>query len=113
MITTDHIVTAATASEDDSRYTVEAKFYQKLPNRKIKCTLCPHECTVRDKGRGHCGVRRPGREEATLPLSAGDDYLFAGHSRLQRPLQVLPELGDLSVAPRAASRSVHPSASRC
>jgi pyruvate formate lyase activating enzyme len=56
MITTDHIVTAA-AGEDETRYTVEAKFYQKLPNRKIMCTLCPRECTVRDNHRGHCGVR--------------------------------------------------------
>jgi pyruvate formate lyase activating enzyme len=57
MSTTDHIVAAATAGEDDSRYTVEAKFYHKLDRRKIKCILCPRECTVKDKKRGHCGVR--------------------------------------------------------
>ena len=44
-------------AQDDAQFTVEAKFYQKLPNRKIKCKLCPRECTVGDKERGYCGVR--------------------------------------------------------
>ncbi len=48
---------AASASGDDARYIVEAKFYQKLANSKIKCKLCPRECTVGDKERGYCGVR--------------------------------------------------------
>ncbi len=43
--------------EEDPRYIVEAKFYQKLPNHKIKCELCPRACTVVDTERGHCGVR--------------------------------------------------------
>ncbi|MFZ1138562.1 MAG: hypothetical protein WAN76_05260, partial [Candidatus Sulfotelmatobacter sp.] len=37
---------AGPQKQDDSRFTVEAKFYQKLPNKKIKCKLCPRECTV-------------------------------------------------------------------
>jgi AmmeMemoRadiSam system radical SAM enzyme len=48
---------AAAGSEDDARYITEARFYQKLANRKIKCKLCPRECTVGDKERGYCGVR--------------------------------------------------------
>jgi pyruvate formate lyase activating enzyme len=48
---------AASASGNDARYIVEAKFYQKLGNGKIKCKLCPRECTVGDKERGYCGVR--------------------------------------------------------
>ncbi len=48
---------AAPQTEDDARFTVEAKFYQKLPNHKIKCKLCPRECVVGDKERGYCGVR--------------------------------------------------------
>ena len=48
---------SATARGDDARYIVEAKFYQKLPNSKIKCKLCPRECVVGDKERGYCGVR--------------------------------------------------------
>jgi len=48
---------AASVSADDARYIVEAKFYQKLANSKIKCKLCPRECTVGDKERGYCKVR--------------------------------------------------------
>jgi pyruvate formate lyase activating enzyme len=43
--------------EDESRYVREAKFYEKLPNRKIKCKLCPRECVVDAHERGYCGVR--------------------------------------------------------
>lgn len=42
---------------DDAQYTVEAKFYEKLPYRKVKCKLCPRECLVDDRERGYCGVR--------------------------------------------------------
>ena len=48
---------AAAETEEDARFIVEAKFYQKLPNRKIKCNLCPRNCPVDDGERGHCGVR--------------------------------------------------------
>jgi pyruvate formate lyase activating enzyme len=44
-------------TEEDARFIVEAKFYQKLPNRKIKCNLCPRNCPVKDGELGHCGVR--------------------------------------------------------
>jgi pyruvate formate lyase activating enzyme len=36
---------------------VEAKYYQKLPDREIKCELCPRFCQLGDKERGFCGVR--------------------------------------------------------
>ena len=36
---------------------VEARYYDKLPHRKIKCTLCPRECLIDDLERGYCGVR--------------------------------------------------------
>jgi len=42
---------------DDARYIVEARFWEKLPHRKIKCTLCPRECVIDDRERGYCGVR--------------------------------------------------------
>ena len=48
---------AGAQKQDDAQFTVEAKFYQKLPNKKIKCKLCPRECTVGDRERGYCGVR--------------------------------------------------------
>jgi len=47
----------ASQKQDDSRFTVEARFYQKLAMKKVKCKLCPRECTVGDRERGYCGVR--------------------------------------------------------
>lgn len=35
----------------------EARWYEKLPDNKVKCRLCPHECQVADRERGTCGVR--------------------------------------------------------
>jgi pyruvate formate lyase activating enzyme len=48
-----------TASEagSDARFTVEARFYKKLENQKIRCELCPRQCTVAENQRGYCGVR--------------------------------------------------------
>lgn len=36
---------------------VEARYYEKLPHKKIKCVLCPRECVIDDLERGYCGVR--------------------------------------------------------
>lgn len=36
---------------------IEARYYEKLENRKIKCKLCPRECVIDDLERGYCGVR--------------------------------------------------------
>ncbi len=58
--------------EDDSRYAVEAKFYDKLPYRKIKCRLCPRECTIDDRERGYCGARE----------NRGGTYYTLVHSRV-------------------------------
>jgi pyruvate formate lyase activating enzyme len=63
---------AAAESGDDARFIVEAKFYQKLANRKIKCKLCPRECAVGDKERGYCGVRE----------NRGGTYYTLVHSRV-------------------------------
>ena len=60
------------SAEDDSRYAVEARFYEKLPNRKVKCKLCPRECAVGDKERGYCGVRE----------NRGGTYYTLVHSRV-------------------------------
>jgi pyruvate formate lyase activating enzyme len=48
---------AACAAEPDARFTIEARFYEKLPYKKIKCKLCPRECVIDDRERGYCGVR--------------------------------------------------------
>ncbi|MGA2673914.1 MAG: AmmeMemoRadiSam system radical SAM enzyme [Terracidiphilus sp.] len=58
--------------QDEAQFTVEAKFYHKLANRKIKCDLCPRGCTVGDKERGYCGVRE----------NRGGTYYSLVHSRV-------------------------------
>ncbi len=58
--------------QEDARFTVEAKFYQKLADRKIKCKLCPRECTVGERERGYCGVRE----------NRGGTYYSLVHSRV-------------------------------
>jgi len=35
----------------------EAMFYEKLPKDRVKCRLCPWECTLKPGERGICGVR--------------------------------------------------------
>ena len=56
----------------------------------------------------HRPARRPDREEAALPLPARQPRLLHRHARLQLPLRVLPELGDLADAARAATSSMAP-----
>jgi len=63
---------AGAQKQDDSQFIVEAKFYQKLDNKKIKCKLCPRECTVGDRERGYCGVRE----------NRGGIYYSLVHSRV-------------------------------
>ncbi|MFW6159651.1 MAG: AmmeMemoRadiSam system radical SAM enzyme [Acidobacteriota bacterium] len=36
---------------------VEARYYEKLPDREIECFLCPRQCRLGDRERGYCGVR--------------------------------------------------------
>lgn len=35
----------------------EALFYEKMPDGRVHCTLCPHECKIGAGKRGVCGVR--------------------------------------------------------
>jgi pyruvate formate lyase activating enzyme len=60
------------AREDDSRFIVEAKFYEKQPYKKIKCKLCPRECVIDDRERGYCGARE----------NRGGKYYTLVHSRV-------------------------------
>jgi pyruvate formate lyase activating enzyme len=60
------------AKEDDSRYIVEAQFYEKLPYKKTRCKLCPRECVIDDRERGYCGVRE----------NRGGTYYSLVHSRV-------------------------------
>jgi pyruvate formate lyase activating enzyme len=66
------VVPVGGPAQDDSRFTVEAKFYKKLPNKKIKCYLCPRECIVGEGQRGYCGVRE----------NRGGTYYLLVHSRV-------------------------------
>lgn len=50
---TPECVTAAPPAEP----LTEARYYEKLPQRKIKCVLCPRECVIDDQETGYCGVR--------------------------------------------------------
>ncbi|MFC2089118.1 AmmeMemoRadiSam system radical SAM enzyme, partial [Calditrichota bacterium] len=43
--------------EDIQKFITEARFYEKLPYKKIHCKLCPKECVIDDRERGYCGVR--------------------------------------------------------
>ncbi len=63
---------APARADTDARFTVEAKFYEKLPFRKIKCKLCPRECVIDDRERGYCGVRE----------NRGGVYYTLVHSRV-------------------------------
>ncbi|MFW6162527.1 MAG: AmmeMemoRadiSam system radical SAM enzyme [Planctomycetota bacterium] len=37
--------------------TPEARYYEGLDERRVRCTLCPNKCEVGDQERGYCGVR--------------------------------------------------------
>jgi pyruvate formate lyase activating enzyme len=43
--------------EPEEEFLVEARHYDKLPHKKIRCRLCPRECLIDDLERGYCGVR--------------------------------------------------------
>jgi pyruvate formate lyase activating enzyme len=48
-----------------------AMFWESLPDKKVKCVLCPRECEVADVERGYCGVREnQGGEYQTLVYGA-------------------------------------------
>jgi len=41
----------------DANNLSEAMFYERLPENRVHCTLCPHDCRIADGARGACGVR--------------------------------------------------------
>lgn len=47
----------AVFAQGDRQNLLEARYYEKLANRKIRCKLCPRECVIDDLERGYCGVR--------------------------------------------------------
>jgi pyruvate formate lyase activating enzyme len=59
-------------TEDDAHFRVEARFYEKLPGKNVRCKLCPRGCVVGDRQRGHCRVRE----------NRGGTYYSLVHSRV-------------------------------
>ena len=43
--------------EDQQKFIREARYYEKLDYKQIRCKLCPRECVIDDRERGYCGVR--------------------------------------------------------
>lgn len=52
-----HPAPAGAASADGKLTFTEARYYEKLPHKKIRCKLCPRECVIDHLERGYCGVR--------------------------------------------------------
>ncbi|MCR4439682.1 MAG: AmmeMemoRadiSam system radical SAM enzyme [bacterium] len=50
---------------------VEARYYERLPNKKVRCNLCPRRCVVEPAKRGFCEVRE----------NRGGTYYTLVHSR--------------------------------
>ena len=95
----------------------EASWYKKLDRSRVECQLCPQGCVVADMERGSCGVREnrggtyytlvhslacslhtdPIEKKPFFHVLPGELALSFAHRRLQRRVQVLPELGDLAV----------------
>ena len=63
---------SAKPADADAQFIVEARFYEKVPYKKIKCKLCPRECVIDDHERGYCGVRE----------NRGGTYYTLVHSRI-------------------------------
>lgn len=42
---------------EDARFIAPARYWEKLPEKKVVCKLCPKECVVANRERGYCGVR--------------------------------------------------------
>ena len=76
----------------------DAMWFERLPDKAVKCQLCPRECVVADVERGYCGVRE----------NQGGDYKTLVYGALcsmnvdpieKKPLfQYLPGTTALSVA---------------
>jgi len=46
-----------TARAEETPWPREALLYEKLPGRRVRCSVCPRQCEVADGERGFCGVR--------------------------------------------------------
>lgn len=54
-------------SVNEAQANREARWYEKRPDGRIACLLCPHACLVTDTHPGRCGVRRSVGGSLVLP----------------------------------------------
>ncbi|MBD3288495.1 AmmeMemoRadiSam system radical SAM enzyme [candidate division KSB1 bacterium] len=71
LVPNELFVSSASAATGAGELLTEARYYDKLAHRKIKCVLCPRECVIDDLERGYCGVRE----------NRGGTYYTLVHSR--------------------------------
>jgi len=76
----------------------EARYYRRLPDKKVECQLCPHQCRVANLERGTCGVRE-NREGEYQTLVYGNICSLNVDPIEKKPLfHYLPASRSLSVA---------------
>src|SRR4030042_3960075 len=51
---------------------VKAMYYDKLPEKEVRCNICPRKCKVGDLEFGYCGLRK----------NEGGDYFFLTDNRI-------------------------------
>ena len=50
-------LTSAHTTAAEEKALVEARYYDKLDFKRVKCTLCPRQCVIDNLETGYCGVR--------------------------------------------------------
>jgi len=63
----------------------EARWYEKLPNKKVRCQLCPRKCLIDNLETGYCGVRT-NREGIYYTLVYGNPVSFHNDPIEKKPL---------------------------
>ena len=98
LLTTTPALFPANGARREDEPEMEARYYEKLPNRKIKCTLCPRSCIIDDLERGYCGVRE-NRQGAYYTLVYGKPCTIHVDPIEKKPLfHFLPASSALSLA---------------
>lgn len=84
--------------EKKEKFLAEARYYEKLEHKKIRCKLCPRECVIDDHERGYCGVRE-NREGIYYTLVYGRACTYQVDPIEKKPLfHFLPGTTAFSVA---------------
>ncbi len=99
------IIRPGIGTKSSTLSSLEARYYEKLENKKVKCKLCPRECTVADLERGYCGVRE-NRDGVYYTLVYGRPCTYHVDPIEKKPLfHFLPGTGAFSLA--AAGCNIH------